>query len=162
MVRVQASARGGRRGAVAVRVAACAVAALLLGGGLFAGGWGCSSCSLSVSTRALPDATVGQRFSFSLSSNCGGGAWFLQTGSLPPGIGLQNDGDMIGTPTLAGFYTFTVGVFDFASGETAFKGLSLNVDDAATPTPTQTPNGTESSSPTPQTTPSPTTSTPTP
>jgi hypothetical protein len=116
-----------------------AAAALVLSGGLVSGGWGCSSCGLSVSTRALPDATVGQKYSFSLSSNCGGGAWFLQTGSLPPGIGLQDDGDLIGIPTLAGIYTFTVGVFDFASGETAFKGLSLTVDDAPTPTPTTTP-----------------------
>jgi hypothetical protein len=86
----------------------------------------------------LPDATVGIRYDVPLISNCGGDAWFLQTGSLPPGIGLQEDGELAGIPTLVGTYTFTVGVFDFPSGATAFKGLSITVD-AAAPTPTATP-----------------------
>lgn len=101
---------------------------------------GCSDCDLRVSTRMLPDATLGIRYAVPLTSNCGGDAWFLQTGSLPPGIGLEEDGDLAGIPTLAGTYTFTVGVFDFGTGETAYKGLSITVLDAlATPTPTPTP-----------------------
>ena len=99
---------------------------------------GCSDCDLRVSTRMLPDATVGIRYDVPLTSNCGGDAWFLQTGTLPPGIGLEEDGELAGIPTLAGTYTFTVGVFDFPSGATAFKGLSITVDPAA-PTPTATP-----------------------
>ena len=99
---------------------------------------GCSDCTLRVSTRMLPDATVGIRYDVPLTSNCGGDAWFLQTGTLPPGIGLQDDGELAGIPTLAGTYTFTVGVFDFPSGATAYKGLSLTVDPAS-PTPTATP-----------------------
>ena len=99
---------------------------------------GCSSCDLRVSTRMLPDATVGIRYDVPLTSNCGGDAWFLQTGTLPPGIGLQEDGELAGIPTLAGIYTFTVGVVDFPSGSAAFKGFSLTVDLAA-PTPTATP-----------------------
>ncbi|MEO8603129.1 MAG: hypothetical protein ABI629_11190 [bacterium] len=127
-----------RWGAVVARLVGCAVAACVFTSGLVTG-WGCSDCDLSVSTHALPDATVGVRYNSSLNSNCGGDAWFLQTGSLPPGIGLQQDGDLGGTPTLSGTYTFTVGVFDFPSGQTAYKGLSIIVDDAATPTPTLTP-----------------------
>src|SRR5690242_8602516 len=84
---------------------------------------GCSDCDLRVSTRMLPDATVGIRYDVPLTSNCGGDAWFLQTGSLPPGIGLEEDGELAGIPTLVGTYTFTVGVFDFGSGATAYKGL---------------------------------------
>jgi Putative Ig domain len=110
---------------------------LLLGGGVVAES-GCSDCSLRVSTRMLPDATVGIRYDVPLTSNCGGDAWFLQTGTLPPGIGLQEDGELAGIPTLAGTYTFTVGVFDFPSGATAYKGLSMTVDPAS-PTPTATP-----------------------
>lgn len=99
---------------------------------------GCSDCDLRVSTRMLPDATVGIRYDVPLTSNCGGDAWFLQTGSLPPGIGLEEDGDLAGIPTLAGTYTFTVAVVDFPTGSAAFKGLSITVDSAA-PTPTATP-----------------------
>ena len=62
-----------------------------------------------------------------------------QTGSLPPGIGLQDDGHLAGVPTLVGLYTFTVGVFDYPSGATAYKGLSIIVGPAASPTPTPTP-----------------------
>jgi len=99
---------------------------------------GCSDCDLRVSTRMLPDATVGIRYDVPLTSNCGGDVWFLQTGTLPPGIGLEDDGDLAGIPTLAGIYTFTVGVFDYPSGATAYKGFSLTVDPAS-PTPTATP-----------------------
>jgi hypothetical protein len=134
--------RRGDRGswtAAAARLAACAVAAFVFGSGLVSG-WGCSDCELSVSTRTLPDAALGVRYSFSLSSNCGGDAWFLQTGSLPPGIGLQGDGHFGGVPTLVGLYTFTVGVFDYPSGTTAYKGLSIIVGQAPTPTPTPLPD----------------------
>jgi len=128
---------GGWAAALA-RLVACAVAAFVFGTGL-GSGWGCSSCDLSVSTRMLPDAMLGVRYNSSLSSNCGGDAWFLQAGTLPPGIGLQEDGDLAGVPTLSGIYTFTVGVFDFDSGAAAYKGLSIIVGPGATPTPTPTP-----------------------
>jgi len=88
---------------------------------------GCSNCSLFVSTLSLPDGVVGTSYFFALDSHCGGDVWFIQDGSLPPGIGLQDDGELAGTPTLEGDYLFTVGVFDFGSGETAFKGLSIRV-----------------------------------
>ncbi|MBX3028001.1 hypothetical protein KF840_24195 [bacterium] len=101
---------------------------------------GCSDCDLRVSTRMLPDATVAIRYNVPLTSNCGGDVWFIQTGNLPPGIGLENDGDLAGIPTLAGVYTFTVGVFDIPSGATAYKGFALTVNPAGpTATPTATP-----------------------
>jgi hypothetical protein len=55
---------------------------LLIGGGVMSG-TGCSDCDLRVSTRMLPDAVVGIRYDVPLTSNCGGDAWFLQTGTLP-------------------------------------------------------------------------------
>ena len=131
------SPRAGRSRAAALLVAFASL--LLLGGGVVTGS-GCSDCDLRVSTRMLPDATLGIRYDVPLTSNCGGDAWFLQTGSLPPGIGLEEDGELAGIPTLAGTYTFTVGVFDYPSGAVAYKGLSITVDQAApTPTPTPTP-----------------------
>ena len=131
------SPRAGRSRAAALLVAFASL--LLLGGGVVTGS-GCSDCDLRVSTRMLPDATLGIRYDVPLTSNCGGDAWFLQTGSLPPGIGLEEDGELAGIPTLAGTYTFTVGVFDYPSGAVAYKGLSITVDRAApTPSPTPTP-----------------------
>ena len=125
---------------VAWRVALLALPVAIGGVGTNAG---CSDCDLRVSTRMLPDATVGIRYAVPLTSNCGGDAWFIQTGGLPPGIGLEEDGDVAGIPTLAGTYTFTVGVFDFTSGQAACKGLSILVEAAAaTPTPTATPTAT--------------------
>jgi hypothetical protein len=100
---------------------AAVAAATLLGSA------GCSDCSLSISTPSLPDGVVGERYFYPLSSQCGGGAWFVQTGQLPPGIALQDNGDVQGTPTLVGVYTFTVGVFDFDTGEAAYKGFALTV-----------------------------------
>jgi hypothetical protein len=98
---------------------------------------GCSSCDTEVSTSTLPDATVGSSYGFQLDSDCGGDAWFLSQGNLPPGIGLNVDGELSGVPAVSGIYTFTIGVVDFGSGEQAFKGLSLTVFDAS-PTPTAT------------------------
>jgi hypothetical protein len=88
---------------------------------------GCSDCSLSITTKSLPDGVVGTNYFSPLNSDCGGDVWFIQTGSLPPGIELQSNGDVQGIPTLEGDYLFTVGVFDFGSGETAYKGLSIRV-----------------------------------
>ena len=90
----------------------------------------CSHCTLSVSTKSLPDAVVGVNYVFGLSSDCGGDVWFLQTGNLPPGIGLRDNGNLVGVPTDVGRFQFTVGVFDFSSGQQAFKGFVLQVDPA--------------------------------
>jgi hypothetical protein len=126
-----------RRRAPLANLLAGVVTTLWLGAGASTQS-GCSDCDLRISTRMLPDATVGIRYNVPLTSNCGGDAWFIQTGSLPPGIGLEDDGDLAGIPTLAGTYTFTVGVLDIPSGATAYKGFALTVDPGA-PTPTATP-----------------------
>ena len=95
---------------------------------------GCA-CDLEVSTGSLPDAVVDTFYSFGLDSHCGGDTWFLAAGGLPPGIGLQSNGDLEGTPTLPGVFDFTVGVFDFDSGDEAFKGFALTVRLLPPPSP---------------------------
>ena len=87
---------------------------------------GCG-CDLEITTGRLPDAVVNKLYIFELDSHCGGDTWFLEHGGLPPGIALQSNGDVEGIPTAAGMFTFTVGVFDFDSGDEAFKGFTLEV-----------------------------------
>ncbi|MCK6554306.1 putative Ig domain-containing protein [Candidatus Binatia bacterium] len=106
---------------------------------------GCSDCNLEVATTSLPNATVGLAYQFGLRSRCGGDAWFLSDGQLPPGIGLLQNGTLRGAPTAAGTYTFVVEVVDYDgwyAADTAFKGLSLTVVDAPTPQPTPSPTPT--------------------
>jgi Putative Ig domain len=91
---------------------------------------GCADCDLRITTGALPDAAVDVDYAFHLDSDCGGDVWFIDGGTLPPGIGLQEDGDLRGTPTVGGQFVFTVGVFDFSSNERASKGFSIRVAEA--------------------------------
>jgi hypothetical protein len=88
---------------------------------------GCSDCSLSITTNDLPDGVVGENYFAPLNSECGGDVWSIWDDSPPPGIELQNNGDIQGVPTLPGTYIFTVAVFDYGSGETAYKGLSITI-----------------------------------
>jgi len=62
-----------------------------------------STCSKNkITTESLPDATVGEAYSFTLTHNCSGkeaASWELLDGELPPGITLSWDGRLFGTPT---------------------------------------------------------------
>jgi hypothetical protein len=109
---------------IVARVATVSIAALVLCVS------GCSDCDLRITTGPLPDAMVGVDYAFDIDSDCGGDVFYIDGGILPPGIGLQEDGDLRGTPTVAGEFIFTVGVFDFGSDEQAFKGFSIAVAEA--------------------------------
>ena len=52
--------------------------------------------------------------------------WSVSSGSLPPGIGLSPDGNLSGTPTAAGSYSFTVKVTD-AKNQSATQATSITV-----------------------------------
>lgn len=71
-----------------------------------------SDCSINkITTESLPDATVGQVYSFTLTHNCDGkeaASWAIPDGALPPGITLSYDGHLLGTPTAAGSFSFRV------------------------------------------------------
>jgi hypothetical protein len=84
---------------------------------------------LSVVTSALPAANVGAAYSVFLV-RAGGAApyvWDVESGTLPPGIALSDAGDLVGTPTTAGSYEFTVRVQD-TSDQTATALLTLQVE----------------------------------
>ncbi len=87
----------------------------------------CSDCDLKIDTNSLPDGQVGVSYRAEVNSDCGGDTFFIQSGNLPPGIGIDDDGDVRGTPTLAGIYPFTLGVFDYGSDEQASRGLVITI-----------------------------------
>ncbi len=63
---------------------------------------------------ALPKATVGEAYSASLSVTGGDTPfiWSIVAGTLPPGLSLDPNGIISGTPTQAGMSGFEVGVVD--------------------------------------------------
>jgi hypothetical protein len=103
-----------------------------------------SDVSLQVTPAALPDATVGVNYNFTLSETGGtvGGpalfTWSVVAGSLPNGMSLTVapdgvSGALSGIPTTPGTYTFTVKVTD-SIGDFGTQTLSLIVDAVVTNT----------------------------
>lgn len=65
---------------------------------------------LAVATQSLAPGVIGALYNFTLQA-AGGLApltWTVDSGSLPPGIGLATNGTLFGTPTSPGTYVFTV------------------------------------------------------
>jgi len=87
-----------------------------------------------ISTETLAGAALGLSYSSTLVTSGGSEpfAWSLSDGSLPPGLTLENTGQLTGIPTTAGSYIFTVQVSD-ASTFTTTKIYSLAVLDISTP-----------------------------
>ncbi len=81
---------------------------------LFLYGCGGSGCPMSITTEALPTGTVGEEYHAELESSCGGDAWLIKSGDLPPGISLTGNGVLSGTPTHPGNFTFTIELVDYA------------------------------------------------
>ena len=67
-------------------------------------------------------------------------AWTVSSGSLPAGISLSPDGNLSGTPTATGTYSFTVKVTD-ANSQTATQATSLTVNAGVSTTFTAPPSG---------------------
>jgi hypothetical protein len=89
--------------------------------------------TLSISTTALPSATVGIGYSQAVAAT--GGTvpynWSVSSG-LPPGLSMNGAfGSIFGTPTTAGTFNFTVTVRDAGSPQqTDSRALSLTVTSA--------------------------------
>jgi len=75
--------------------------------------------TITINTRpALDDATRLEPYSVVLNASGGTGsgfAWSIAAGALPPGLTLDPDGTLSGTPTLEGDYAFTLNVSDDAA-----------------------------------------------
>jgi hypothetical protein len=95
---------------------------------------------VAITTTSLPDATLGQAYSQSVTATNGTPpySWSVVSGSLPPGLTLSTTGTpsttISGTPTTLGTYAFTVQVTDSGSGPgTDTQALSITVADTPPP-----------------------------
>lgn len=105
-------------------------------------GCGVSDCvELYVSTESLPDGVVGIEYRLDLKSESDCVSltdtdrrlyirWSVVSGDLPPGVGINSNGEIHGTPTLAGSYVFTVSVTNTNRDASAQKGFSLVIGEA--------------------------------
>ncbi|MCX6901687.1 MAG: Ig domain-containing protein [Verrucomicrobia bacterium] len=87
----------------------------------------------------LPDGNVGSAYSFAFAVVDGVApyTWSLLSGSLPPGLALNSDGTLAGTPTTTGHFTWWVRATD-AEGNHADDPVGMVVLAALPPTPTAT------------------------
>ncbi len=86
---------------------------------------------LRIKTAALPNGTAELPYSQALETfnGAGGLAWSVESGALPPGLALDADGVLSGTPSSNGVFRFSVQVQD---GEKAdLQPLCLAIDKAA-------------------------------
>ena len=80
---------------------------------------------------SLPQGVTGNSYNLALTASGGAGSLFWTeiaspgTG-LPPGLSLSSDGQISGTPTVVGSYSFRIGVSD--SETQAVADFTLNID----------------------------------
>ncbi len=65
--------------------------------------------------NTLPKAVVGTPYSFALTSYGGSGTYAWSGVSMPAGLSVSSSGQITGTPTAAGTFTFTVNMADAAA-----------------------------------------------
>jgi Putative Ig domain len=86
---------------------------------------------LIIITESLPNGRVGDEYFFTLEVEGDGDEFLVAAGNLPPGIQLVNSGVLLGTPTSAGTYTFTIEVLDLSDGfiiDLTSQGFSLLIE----------------------------------
>jgi hypothetical protein len=97
----------------------------------------------NIVTTSFPTAGIGYVYSQTLGVVGGLGpfTWTIISGTIPPGVAHTN-GELFGTPTTAGTYSFTVRVQD-AQGFVDTQALSITVEGAAigSLSPTAAPEG---------------------
>lgn len=89
---------------------------------------------LSITTKSLPNGSQNTSYRQSLLVSAGyfPYTFSIVSGALPPGISLSaSAGELSGTPTAYGMYSFTLQVVD-AYGAKALKDFSLNVNPPGT------------------------------
>jgi uncharacterized protein (TIGR03437 family) len=90
-----------------------------------------NSTTLTITTTSLPNGTVGQNYTSTLSATGGTTpySYALLSGNLPPGLNLLSNGTISGVPTTTGAYTFTTRATDTANNNTTAT-LTINIANA--------------------------------
>jgi hypothetical protein len=86
---------------------------------------------LIIITKSLPNGRVGDVYSATIEVEGDADDFILVAGTLPPGIQLVDSGVLLGTPTLAGTFTFTIEVLDLFDGfiiDRTVQGFSLLIE----------------------------------
>jgi uncharacterized protein YjbI with pentapeptide repeats len=80
--------------------------------------------ALKFAFASLPDAFVGQAYSFTVTATGGTGpyVWTVTNGTLPSGLSLTSSGIILGVPSVAGLSTFTLSVHDSGSPQMSVSG----------------------------------------
>jgi hypothetical protein len=99
------------------------------------------TCTAGICQLGIPGDSLVNNFYFASLSTLGQTTppftWVLAGGALPPGVNLASNGQIFGTPTATGSFTFTVKVTD-ASGQPATQAFSLTMSPQPPPlTPAQ-------------------------
>ncbi len=90
---------------------------------------------LQITTASLPGGAVGASYSATLAATGGVSpySWSVVSGQLPPGLSLQaTTGQISGTPTQAGAFSFTIQVRD-SSLQTATRAFTINIATGTVP-----------------------------
>src|SRR5579862_7891692 len=84
---------------------------------------------LSVNAGVLPSGTVGTAYSTQLTASGGVPpiSWSIYSGSLPSGLVLQKSGEISGTPTIPGTYTFQMYVVDSSPVQQNFTSADYTI-----------------------------------
>jgi hypothetical protein len=90
---------------------------------------------LSLTTSALPGATVGTAFSSALTASGGTApySWTVAGGALPQGLSLSAAGAITGTPTTQGSSSFTIRVTDSSTPTPLSASATLSMSVGAAP-----------------------------
>jgi photosystem II stability/assembly factor-like uncharacterized protein len=85
--------------------------------------------AIEVVTPSLSPGRVGQGYNAQLEREHGTSpfSWRVCGGALPPGLELQSNGQIVGTPTSAATFRFVAAVFD-GNGESAGKKFALRIE----------------------------------
>ena len=76
------------------------------------------SATTGFSKETPTDGTTGSSYSYTFEADGSPVTYSLGSGSLPPGLTLATDGELAGTPTTAGTYTFTVDAYNSSTEDT--------------------------------------------
>ncbi len=100
-------------------------------------GCGDSCVHVRITDDSIPDGRKGVVYMFNLQADSGCDSsydsesftWSMVSGDLPPGISLNSEGHIRGTPTLAGEFTLTVEAIHPSRDSSAQKGFSIAIVD---------------------------------